>query len=142
MIHRAPFGSMERFVGVLIEHFNGAFPLWLSPEQVRVLPVSGKSDDYAKRVHAELKSIGVRAEIDLANDRVQGKIKNAAQWKVPYTVIVGPRDEEAGNVSLRAFGRNEALGTMPLGEFIAGIEAEIESKGAETIVQRFETAGA
>jgi threonyl-tRNA synthetase len=142
MIHRAPFGSMERFVGVLIEHFNGSFPLWLSPEQVRVLPVSGKSDDYAKRVHAELKSIGVRAEIDLANDRVQGKIKNAAQWKVPYTVIVGPRDEEAGNVSLRAFGRNEALGTMPLGEFIAGIEAEIESKGAETIVQRFETAGA
>ncbi len=142
MIHRAPFGSMERFVGVLIEHFNGAFPLWLSPEQVRVLPVSGKSDDYARRVETMLREAGVRVTADLANDRVQGKIKNAAEWKVPYTVIVGPRDEEAGNVSLRAFGLNEALGTMPLTDFVEAIKTEIRTKGAETIRQRFATATA
>ncbi len=142
MIHRAPFGSMERFVGVLIEHFNGAFPLWLSPEQVRVLPVSGKSDEYANRIEAILREAGVRVTADLANDRVQGKIKNAAEWKVPYTVIVGPRDEEAGAVSLRAFGLNEALGTMPLDEFVAGIKAEIATKGQETIKSRFDVANA
>jgi threonyl-tRNA synthetase len=137
MIHRAPFGSMERFVGVLIEHFAGAFPLWLAPEQVRVLPVSEKSNDYAEQVCRQLREAGVRASVDTHNDRVQAKIKHAAEMKIPYSAIVGPRDEEANQVSLRAFGINDALGSIPLDEFVAGLRREIESKSAERLADRF-----
>src|SRR5207244_2786226 len=97
MIHRAPFGSFERFGGVLIEHFGGAFPTWLSPEQVRVLPISEKSDAYAGKVLAALKAAGVRATADLGNDRIQGKIKAAADFKIPYLLVVGPRDAETNS---------------------------------------------
>lgn len=141
MIHRAPFGSMERFVGVLIEHFAGAFPLWLSPEQVRVLPVSEKSNDYAHAVCEKLLARGVRASVDMHNDRVQAKIKNAARMKIPYSAIVGPRDEEAGAVNVRAFGFAEALGSVPVDEFVDGIVSEIACKGSERLVARFEAAG-
>jgi threonyl-tRNA synthetase len=95
VIHRAPFGSMERFCGVLIEHFAGAFPTWLSPEQCRVLPISDKSNDYGHKVLAALRAAGVRASIDDANERVQAKIKVAADEKIPYLLIVGPRDAES-----------------------------------------------
>ncbi|USN98434.1 MAG: threonine--tRNA ligase [Phycisphaeraceae bacterium] len=142
MIHRAPFGSMERFVGVLIEHFAGAFPLWLAPEQVRVLPVSEKSNDYAETVCARLKDRGVRVSVDTHNDRVQAKIKHAASMKIPYSAIVGPRDEAAGQVSVRAFGINDALGSIPVDEFVEGLVAEIACKGAERLVDRFEAATA
>src|SRR5690606_13655504 len=91
VIHRAPFGSMERFCGVLIEHFAGAFPTWLSPEQVRVMPISEKSNEYARRVLDELKAAGLRANIDFGNERVQAKIRNAAEEKVPVMAVVGPR---------------------------------------------------
>lgn len=141
MIHRAPFGSMERFVGVLIEHFAGSFPLWLSPEQVRVLPVSEKSNGYAQALRDKLVARGVRATVDLHNDRVQAKIKNAAGWKIPYSAIVGPRDEEAGAVNVRAFGIKDALGSIPLDEFVDGIADEIACKGSTRLVERFETAG-
>ncbi|MEM7756115.1 MAG: threonine--tRNA ligase, partial [Planctomycetota bacterium] len=137
MIHRAPFGSMERFVGVLIEHFNGSFPLWLSPEQVRVLPIADKSRDYAEKIHHALIDAGVRSTLDASNDHVKGRIKDAAAWKVPYTVIVGPRDEDADQVSLRAFGLNEALGSMPRTEFIETLKAEITSKGTDSIRAKF-----
>ncbi len=142
MIHRAPFGSMERFVGVLIEHFAGAFPLWLAPEQVRVLPVSEKSNDYAERVCRQLRDAGVRASVDTHNDRVQAKIKHAAEMKIPYSAIVGPRDEEADQVSLRAFGINDALGSIPLDEFVAGLRREIDSKSAVRLADRFAVANA
>ncbi len=132
MIHRAPFGSMERFVGFLIEHFAGAFPAWLSPEQVRVLPVSEKTEVYAKRVLAALVGARVRATADLANERLQAKIRHAAEEKVPYLLVVGPRDEEAGTVSVRARGVQQDLGAMGLTEFVAAITREIASRGAET----------
>src|SRR5690606_17243961 len=83
MIHRAPFGSMERFCGVLIEHFAGAFPVWLAPEQVRVLPISEKTNEYARRVVGALKAAGLRASVDLSGDRIQAKVKVAADEKVP-----------------------------------------------------------
>ena len=91
MIHRAPFGSMERFCGCLIEHFAGAFPLWLAPEQVRVLPISEKSAAYARELHGALKAAGLRASLDESNDRIQGKVKEASDMKVPYLAVVGTR---------------------------------------------------
>ncbi len=128
VIHRAPFGSMERFCGVLIEHFAGAFPTWLSPEQVRVLPISDKSNDYAQRVEQALKAAGVRVSADLGNDRVQGKIKVAADAKVPYMAVVGPRDAESGSVSLRVRGVEKDAGSMKLDAFVQAIRQEIEEK--------------
>lgn len=131
VIHRAPFGSMERFCGVLIEHFAGAFPTWLSPEQVRVLPISEKSFDYAERVAAALRSADVRVSVDSGNDRIQAKVKVAADDKVPYMLIVGPRDAESGSVSVRARGVEKDLGAMSLEKFVEGIKTEIAGKRAE-----------
>jgi threonyl-tRNA synthetase len=106
---------MERFCGVLIEHFAGAFPTWLSPEQVRVLPISEKSAEYAQKVIAALKAVRVRASVDESNERIQAKIKVAADEKVPYQLIVGPRDEAEGKVSVRA-GDREGPGRHAAGE--------------------------
>lgn len=130
VIHRAPFGSMERFCGVLIEHFAGAFPTWLSPEQVRVLPISEKTDAYAKSILEKLKAAGVRASADFGSDRIQGKVKVAAEMKIPYLLVVGPRDEENKTVSVRARGVEKDLGAMPLDKFVADVVAEIGEKRA------------
>lgn len=130
VIHRAPFGSMERFCGVLIEHFAGAFPLWLSPEQVRVLPISEKTNDYATKVYDALKAAGIRAEVDTSNDRVQGKIKAAAEQRIPYLAIVGPRDAENGTISLRARGEEKDLGAIKLETFVAAVQREYETRAA------------
>lgn len=137
MIHRAPFGSMERFIGVLIEHFAGAFPVWLAPEQVRVLPISEKSNDYAAEVLAQLKAIGIRATCDTADQRVQAKIKNGSEMKIPYLVVVGPRDAENRGVSVRAFGTDKDLGSMPLDAFIAAIKDEHETKSKTSVKDYF-----
>jgi threonyl-tRNA synthetase len=137
MIHRAPFGSMERFIGVLIEHFAGAFPTWLAPEQVRVLPISEKSFDYADEVLAALKGLGVRATIDRGNDRVQAKIKAGAEMKIPYMLIVGPRDAEQRAVSVRARGIEKDLGAMALDAFTDAIENEIASRGDTRVTDHF-----
>ena len=131
VIHRAPFGSMERFCGVLIEHFAGAFPTWLAPEQVRVLPISEKTDDYARKVHAALAAAGVRVTTDLGNDRIQGKIKAAADFKIPYLLVVGPRDAEQNAVSIRVRGVEKDAGSMPLDKFVEAIATEIREKKAE-----------
>ena len=128
MIHRAPFGSMERFIGCLIEHFAGAFPLWLSPEQVRVLPISEKSAAYADELCAALKARGIRAEADHSNERVQAKIKIAAEEKIPYMAVVGPRDAESRAVSVRARGVEANLGEMPFEAFVDGIAREAEGR--------------
>ncbi len=135
-IHRAPFGSMERFVGVLIEHFAGSFPTWLAPEQVRVLPISDKTLEYGREVLAALRAAGVRAALDESNERIQAKVKSAADDKAPYMLIVGPRDEEQRAVSVRVRGVAKDAGSMPLAEFVAGIAAEIASRGAETVASR------
>ncbi|MEM9166623.1 MAG: threonine--tRNA ligase [Planctomycetota bacterium] len=137
MIHRAPFGSLERFVGLLIEHFAGAFPLWLSPEQVRVLPISEKSAAYAANVNARLVEAGIRSSVDGSNERVQAKIKHGSRWKVPYLAVVGPRDEESGSVSVRAFGTEKDLGAMSADDFVAAVREEIASKGASSVRARF-----
>ncbi len=135
VIHRAPFGSMERFCGVLIEHFAGAFPTWLSPEQCRVLPISEKSNEYAEKVAAALRAANVRVTTDLGNDRVQGKIKVAADEKIPYMLIVGPRDAENNAVSVRARGTEKDLGSMPLEKFVEAISGEIAERRAALTVK-------
>ncbi|MBU3684064.1 MAG: threonine--tRNA ligase [Phycisphaerales bacterium] len=137
MIHRAPFGSMERFVGCLIEHFAGAFPLWLAPEQVRVLPISEKSAGYARELHAALKAAGLRASLDESNDRIQGKIKDASDMKVPYCAVVGPRDAEGRKVSVRAFGIEANLGEVGFDAFVDGLVREYRTRGAETVRSTF-----
>lgn len=128
VIHRAPFGSMERFCGVLIEHFAGAFPTWLSPEQVRILPISEKTNDYAATVATALRAVDVRVKVDSSGDRIQAKVKVAADEKVPYMLIVGPRDAEKNEVSVRVRGIEKDLGAMPLEKFVDGIRAEIRDK--------------
>lgn len=138
VIHRAPFGSMERFCGVLIEHFAGAFPLWLSPEQIRVLPISEKSLDYARSVQDTLASAGLRSSLDESNERVQAKIKHGSEMKVPYLLVVGPRDAESGTVSVRAFGIEKDLGAMPVDEFVAAAAEEYRNRGASTVAARFQ----
>lgn len=138
MVHRAPFGSMERFVGVLIEHFAGAFPTWLAPEQVRVLPISEKSDAYAEEVTQQLKDAGIRTTVDLSGERIQRKIRNGAGMKVPYMLIVGPRDAENRQVSVRAHGFKKDLGALPLDTFVETVRAEASTRGKESILNLFD----
>ena len=123
MIHRAPLGSMERFVGVLIEHFAGAFPLWLAPEQVRVIPVSEKSEEYAKAVKARLEGAGLRTGIDLAAEKLGAKIRTAQLELIPMMVVCGPRDEAAGTVSLRDRVDGD-LGAMPIHDAVERLRDE------------------
>ena len=139
MIHRAPFGSMERFIGCLIEHFAGAFPVWLAPEQVRVLPISEKSATYARELHSALVAAGLRAGIDEGNERIQGKIKDASEMKIPYLAVVGPRDAEGRKVSVRAFGTEANLGEIGFDAFVEGLTGEARSRGAETLRSRMGT---
>ncbi|MEM6332402.1 MAG: threonine--tRNA ligase [Planctomycetota bacterium] len=127
MIHRAPFGSMERFVGLLIEHFNGAFPLWLSPEQARVLPISDKFVGYARKVEASLKQARLRASVDAGNDRLGAKVGKAEVDKVAYMLVVGGRDAEAGTVSVRHREKGD-LGARPLDEAVAAMVAERDTR--------------
>jgi len=124
MIHRAPLGSMERFVGVLIEHFAGAFPLWLAPEQVRVIPVSAKSEEYAKAIGGKLEAAGLRASIDLDADKLGAKIRKAQLELIPMMMICGPRDEAAGTVSLRDRLDGD-IGAMPVDEAITQLCDEV-----------------
>jgi threonyl-tRNA synthetase len=131
MIHRAPFGSMERFCGMLIEHFAGAFPLWLAPEQIRVLPLSEKSDDYASDIAAKLRSAGFRVTADLQSARVQAKIRDAQMDLIPYMLVVGPREAETGSVALRCRIDGD-LGVMT---FAAALEKLRHERDQRTIRQ-------
>ena len=128
MIHRAPFGSMERFIGVLIEHFAGAFPLWLAPVQVAVLPISEKSNDYAKQIHQALFNAGLRAELDLGSEKVGAKIRNATLQKVPYMVILGEKEQQAQVVSLRHRTAGDQ-GQLPLDQLIKNLTEEVSTRG-------------
>ena len=125
MVHRALLGSIERFFGILIEHYAGAFPLWLAPEQVRVLPISDKALDYAKRTQASLRAAGFRVEIDTSAEKLGAKIREATLMKVPYQVVVGPRDEAAGTVSVRSRADGD-LGAMKLEDLVARLQTEIK----------------
>jgi len=127
MIHRAPFGSMERFTGLLIEHFEGKFPTWLAPEQVRVLPISEKTLDTAEAATAKLADAGVRVTIDRSPDKIGAKIRTARLERVPYMLVIGAREAEDGTVSVRHRDHDD-LGAKPLAEFISNITAEIRSR--------------
>jgi threonyl-tRNA synthetase len=128
MVHRAPFGSMERFIGILIEHFAGAFPLWLSPVQVAVLPVSDKYNEYARLVYAQLKRAGIRVELDDSSEKVGAKIRKATLDKVPYMAVVGQREAESNTVAVRHRTQGDR-GAVSGGEFLASLQKEIASKG-------------
>jgi threonyl-tRNA synthetase len=127
MIHRAPFGSMERFLGILIEHFAGAFPLWLAPEQVRVLPVSEKFSAYGQRVEAELRGRGFRATGDYRPEKIGYKIREAQQEKIPYMLVVGEKEQAAGSVAVRERVEGDQ-GAVPVADLIARLEKEIAEK--------------
>lgn len=139
MIHRAPFGSMERFVGMLIEHFAGAFPLWLAPEQIRVLPLSEKSDDYANQVASQLRNAGFRVTTDLQSARVQAKIREAQMDLIPYMLVVGPKEAEQNAVNMRCRIDGE-LGVMSLDDAIRKLTEERDARTIRQIAQRSEAA--
>ena len=127
MIHRAPFGSMERFIGVLIEHFAGEFPLWLAPEQGRILTVSQKAEEYARSVQDRFKQAGMRIQGDYRSEKLGAKIVEARNDMIPYMLIVGPRDAESGTVSVRPRVGDD-LGAMPLQDAIELFSREVEEK--------------
>ena len=127
MIHRVVFGSIERFIGIITEHFAGAFPVWLSPVQVKVMPITDRTSDYAKDVAAKLSAAGVRVETDLRNEKIGYKIREAQMQKTPYMLVIGDREAESGAVAVRTRG-GEDLGAMPLDAFIERITGEIKSR--------------
>ena len=127
MIHRVCFGSIERFIGILIEHFAGMFPTWLAPVQVKVLPISEKFVDYAEGIKEQLEERGIRVELDNRDEKIGFKIREARNERVPYMLIVGEKDIEAGKVSVRSRANGEE-GQADLSEFIARIEEEIKTR--------------
>ncbi len=127
MIHRAPFGSMERFCGVLIEHFGGDFPVWLSPEQVRLVPISDKTSEYAREVLAQFKAAGVRATVDEHSDKLGAKIRRAEIEKVPYTLVLGAKEAESRSVSVRSRARGDE-GVLAVDHFVARVQEEIRTR--------------
>jgi len=127
MIHRVCFGSIERFIGILIEHFAGAFPTWLAPVQVKVLPISEKYEEYAKSVKAALDAADIRAEIDLRSEKIGYKIREAQGQKIPYMLVVGQKEQADGTVSVRSRFKGDE-GAEDLNVFIANIKAEITGR--------------
>ncbi len=127
VIHRAPFGSLERFIGVLIEHYAGEFPLWLAPVQAAVIPISQNYVDYGKSVYESLKKRNIRAEFDERNEKIGYKIRDWENHKVPYMLIVGEKEQAAQNVSVRQHKKGD-LGSLSLSDFIDNIETEIKNK--------------
>ena len=139
MIHRAPFGSMERFVGVLIEHFAGAFPLWLAPEQIRVLPLSEKTDDYAKEVAVKLRQKGFRVTTDLQSAKLQAKIREAQVDLIPYMLVVGPKEAEQNAVAVRCRIDGD-LGVMSFDDAVAQLVAERDNQTIRQVAKSAFTA--
>jgi threonyl-tRNA synthetase len=130
MVHRALFGSVERFFGILVEHYAGAFPVWLAPVQATVLPITDRQTAYAREVAAKLGEAGVRVTVDDRSEKVNAKIREAQLQKIPYMLVVGGREAEAGQVAVRHRRRGD-LGTSDTGEFVAKISAEIAAKSLE-----------
>ncbi len=128
MVHRALFGSVERFMGVLIEHYGGAFPTWLAPVQATVVPIADRHHEYAFEVEAELSRAGVRVETDAGNERMNAKIRSAQMRKVPYMLVVGDREAAAGSAAVR-LRSGENLGAIPVSEIVERIDAEVREAG-------------
>jgi len=130
MVHRALFGSVERFFGVLIEHYAGAFPLWLAPVQIGLVPISERHLGYAVKIESALKSAGFRVEVDARNEKMNAKIRDFANQKTPYILVFGDKEAEAGAVSVRARGKGDQ-GSMSLDEFIAKAKELAETKSMD-----------
>ena len=127
MIHRVVLGSIERFIGVLTEHFGGAFPLWLSPVQVKVMTITDRVDEFAKAAADKLREAGLRVELDTRNEKIGYKIRQARNERTPYMLVIGDREAEAGQVAVRKRGEGE-LGDMTLEAFIEMAQKQVESK--------------
>lgn len=123
MIHRALFGSMERFIGILLEHYGGALPLWLAPVQLKIIPVSDRFADYAAELEKKVKTAGIRAEIDERSEKIGYKIRDAEVNRIPFMAVVGEKEQEAGTVSVRQHGKGD-LGSMSIPEFLDQLIAE------------------
>jgi threonyl-tRNA synthetase len=130
MVHRALFGSVERFFGVLIEHYAGAFPLWLAPVQVGLVPISERHHGYAKRIEAELKAAGLRVEVDERNEKMNAKIRDYANLKTPYILVFGDKEEAAGEVSVRTRGKGDQ-GAVPLADFISKCKGLVATQSTD-----------
>ncbi len=126
MLHRTVFGSIERFMGILIEHYAGVFPVWLAPEQIRILPVTTRNNEYAQKVFSQLLENGFRVTVKLDNEKIGAKIRNAELARVPYMLIIGDREEENNTISVRRKGEGD-LGSFKIGEFIERVKEEIKN---------------
>jgi threonyl-tRNA synthetase len=127
MVHRALLGSLERFFGVLVEHYGGAFPVWLAPVQAKLIPIADRHNDYAYEVAAQLKAEGLRVEVNDSSDRMQAKIRDAQLQKVPYMLVMGDREAENKAVAVR-LRNGEDRGALPMAEFVALAQAAIEER--------------
>lgn len=127
MIHRAIFGSFERFIAILTEHFQGAFPVWLSPIQVQIIPIADRHQKYGQKVLEQLNSSNIRAEIDLRQETMQAKIRDAQTQKIPYMIIIGDREEKEGKITVRT-RTGQDLGILATEEFLTKLKSDIESK--------------
>jgi threonyl-tRNA synthetase len=127
MVHRALYGSIERFFGILIEHYAGAFPVWLAPVQAAVLPITDRQTEYARGVQRQLEAAGIRATVDERSEKVNLKIREAQLQKIPYMLVVGDREQQSGQVAVRNRKHGD-LGAKPLAEFVAEIRLLIDSK--------------
>ena len=127
-VHRAIFGSLERFFGILVEHYAGAFPLWLAPVQIRILPLSEKFIETASRVEEVLGRAGIRVELDRRDEKLQAKIRRGELDKIPYLAVLGAREEVAGTVSLRARGRRD-LGSVAVEDLVERLVEEDRRRG-------------
>ena len=126
MLHRVICGSLERFIGVLIDNYAGAFPTWLAPVQVKLLPIADAHKEYAEKVKEELEEVGIRVEVDTRNEKIGYKIREAQLEKVPYMLVLGDKEKEAGTVGVRS-RKDGDIGAMPIDEFIAKVVEEIDT---------------
>jgi threonyl-tRNA synthetase len=127
MVHRALYGSVERFFGILVEHYAGAFPVWLAPVQAVVMPITDRQFDYAKSVHEKLEAAGFRSQLDDRKEKVNLKIRDAQMQKVPYMLVCGEREAEAGTVSVR-HRKHADMGVKPVGDFMADLQSLVDLK--------------
>ena len=126
MIHRVVFGSIERFIGILTEHYAGAFPLWLAPVQVKVMPITDRTNNYAKHVADRLEKAGLRVETDLRNEKIGYKIREAQGQKIPYMLVLGDKEAENDTISVRTLSGEQSVEALP--DFIARLQADVKSR--------------
>jgi len=134
MIHRAIFGTLERFVGFLIEHFAGAFPVWLAPEQVRVLPISDTQAPAARALHERLRAAGIRSHLDERNETLNYRIRDGELQKIPYMAVVGQREAEAGSAAVRSRGAGNKQVVLAVADFVAKVQEEVRTRSLAPLV--------